>query len=1050
MLENDANIFDDAWLDIGDTSLIKTTDILRPREEDVDNWGLSYFRIMTDPEYLGYAAKVLLNVDLLPIQCVILQEMWTHPFPMYIASRGFGKAIPVDWVVQTPNGWMRMGDIKIGDTIYTRNGSTTKVIGVYQQGQKEIYRVKLLDGRFIDCCEDHLWTVRYQGKEKIFSTKELYNRKIKINSKRSSSVSYLYSIPNCEPIQHEEKGLPLDPYILGCLLGDGSMRGHTPRISTNDQFIVDKFREVLFDFKIERDVSTNNYTIVSKNKCYIHGVNKFGTEYITKKGNPLTQTIKKMRLNVNCKDKFIPNEYKYGSVEQRLEIVRGLMDTDGSINDQGAIEFTNTCEQLVDDLIEVLRSLGITCKKSIDNRGGQEHILPQGTLAIRKPYFRVFINTSKPIFKLPRKLERVKKQSTIREKYVSIVEIEKTNKFTEMQCISVDSPDNTYIIKDYIVTHNSFLMAVYCMLKMVLTPKAKGGGAGVKIVIVGAAWRQARVIFEYMETIWKNSPRLRSLCTNTRQGPKRDIDRCTMYIGDNWAIAIPLGNGDKIRGLRATIVIADEFSSISPDVYETVIQGFASVTANPVSNTKLEYKIRAMRDAGIDYVPNPEDASMGNQIILSGTAGYDFEHFADYWKKYKTIINSGGDTHKLEEIYPEGVPVDFNWKDFCIIRIPCDIVPKGFMDQKILDRARATTHTGLFQMEYGAVFTKDSSGFFKRSLIHKCVANDDNTSEITWPSWCTIPFDAAVRGNLDKKYIFGIDPASEVDNFSIVVLEMYENHSRIVYCWTTNRKEHGRRKKAGFTEETDFYAYCATKIRQLMKVFPCERIGLDAQGGGIAIMEALHNKNNLKGGDIPIWPIIDDDKPSDTDNEPGLHILELVQFARYEWISEANHGLRKDMEDRVLLFPRFDPISLELAAVQDNQRLVEFEKNNPGKKLEILDTLEDCVLEIEELKNELTTIVITKTGTGVNSRDRWDTPEVKVEGGKKGRLRKDRYSSLLIANMLARQTRKERTAFSYDSVGGYIQDIKDDKNGEIYLNAPEWMKNTFDDFYRHI
>ena len=95
-----------------------------------------------------------------------------------------------------------------------------------------------------------------------------------------------------------------------------------------------------------------------------------------------------------------------------MEIIRGLLDTDGTINKRGSIEFTNTCERLVDDLIDILRSLGISCIKSQDNREGQEHTLPSGKKAIRKSYFRVFINTSRPVFKLPRKLERLKKEST--------------------------------------------------------------------------------------------------------------------------------------------------------------------------------------------------------------------------------------------------------------------------------------------------------------------------------------------------------------------------------------------------------------------------------------------------------------------------------------------------------------------------------------------------------------------------------------------------------------------------------------------------------------
>jgi len=99
----------------------------------------------------------------------------------------------------------------------------------------------------------------------------------------------------------------------------------------------------------------------------------------------------------------------------------------------------------------------------------------------------------------------------------------------------------------------SWLMAVYAMLKCALIPETK-------VVIVGAAFRQSKIIFEYMETLWRNAPVLRSVC-DSNSGPRRDVDRCTMRINDSWAIAVPLGDGQKIRGLRAHTIIADEFGS---------------------------------------------------------------------------------------------------------------------------------------------------------------------------------------------------------------------------------------------------------------------------------------------------------------------------------------------------------------------------------------------------------------------------------------------------------------------------------------------------------
>ncbi len=567
----------------------------------------------------------------------------------------------------------------------------------------------------------------------------------------------------------------------------------------------------------------------------------------------------------------------------------------------------------------------------------------------------------------------------------------------------------------------SFLMALYCTLRCILRP-------GTKIVVVGAAFRQSKLVFEYMETLWRNSAILRSIFNGNDDGPRRDVDRCTMRLGDSWTIAIPMGDGSKIRGLRAHIIIADEFASISPDIYETVVSGFAAVSATPIQNVKKEAKKQAMKDAGI-WNDDLEQLSisMGNQAIIAGTADYAFKHFASYWKRYSAIINSCGDAHKLKEIFGNDVPENFNWRDYSIVRIPYELIPKGFMDDKQVARAKATIHTGIYNMEYAACFTEDSDGFFRRSLIESCVSRSREPIIINNEP---IIFDVKIHGDPKHKYIYGIDPASEKDNFSIVVLEVHPTHSRVVYCWTTNRNNFKERQKAGLISEHDFYGFCARKIRNLMKVFPCERIGMDAQGGGIAVEEALHDPNKLEAGEVLIWPVIED-KAKDTDDQQGLHILELIQFARADWTAQANHGLRKDLEDKILLFPRFDELSLALSLDKENRDILTADLNP------IYDSESECLLEIEDLKNELTTIVMSQTSTGTGARDRWDTPDVKLPNGKKGKLRKDRYSALLIANMLARQLSRTLAPIDYDIIGTDASQAKEQK-GQLY-KGPSWF-----------
>jgi len=571
----------------------------------------------------------------------------------------------------------------------------------------------------------------------------------------------------------------------------------------------------------------------------------------------------------------------------------------------------------------------------------------------------------------------------------------------------------------------SFKLATYSMLRALMYPRRK-------IVIVGAAFRQSKVVFEYMETVWRNSPMLRDIC-DSDSGPRRDTDRCVMKINDSTITCLPLGDGQKIRGQRANDIIADEFASIPRDIFENVVAGFAAVSADPVENVKRLAAQNKAKELGVEILAeeSPKDQK-DNQIILSGTAYYDFNHFATYWKKWKSIIKSRGEISKLREIFSgEDPPENFDWTQYSIVRIPYELLPRGFMDADQVARSKATVHAGIYQMEYGACFTRDSQGFFKRSLIESCVVSDNGNIKDSQGN--AINFHASLMGDPNKKYIFGVDPASEVDNFSIVVLEVNPDHRRIVYCWTTTRSEHKEIVKKGYSTETDFYSYCARKIRDLMTLFPCIHISIDAQGGGVAITESLHDNDKIKDNELPLWPTIDNDKPKDTDGERGLHIIEMCQFARYEWLSEANHGLRKDLEDKVLLFPSFDSISLGLSNIED-----EFKNRN-------YDTLEECVLDIEELKDELSMIQMTQTNSG---RDRWDTPEVIVGVGRKSKMRKDRYSALLMSNMASRVLQRTPTPEIYNFYGGFATGSHNSKNNnEKLYTGPSWFTENMKDVY---
>ena len=364
-----------------------------------------------------------------------------------MASRGYGKEVPDYQLVETINGQVRIDSLNIGDKILGRDGKETTVTAIYPQGIKDIYRITLADGREIECGLEHQWGLYLHNKTyKVVTTKDILERGLQINGKRARN--YKWYLPAINPVEYKKKNLPIDPYILGCLIGDGTLTGGTPKIASDDEEILTYFRKNLTNFVLKKDTYTpNNYTISYVGKDKFNKKHPYGH-------NPLANKIRKLGLNTTCYTKFIPEIYKYGSIDQRLNMVQGLMDTDGSINTDGAIEFTNTSKELVEDLAYVLRSLGIRCQLGIDNRIGRKHILPQGTEhTTDRVVYRLFIRTDKNIFKLKRKATRLKRRK--RTENIPIIKIEKTGK-TSQRCITVDNDEHLFLLENFVPTHNSY------------------------------------------------------------------------------------------------------------------------------------------------------------------------------------------------------------------------------------------------------------------------------------------------------------------------------------------------------------------------------------------------------------------------------------------------------------------------------------------------------------------------------------------------------------------------------------------------------------------
>ena len=471
-----------------------------------------------------------------------------------LKSRRKGYEQPYSSILPTPSGFREFGNLKIGDDVFGPNGNITQVTNIYEQGYSDVYELTLDDGRKVKCGPNHLWKVTNTSnnfKEQIHTTHDLLTSGLFKTYKGYNH--YKYYIEPIKEVPYDEQLLPIHPYIIGALLGDGTInkKGKSIKISTADQEIVDKFQTILgSNYTLVRDESCYNYRIIfnerfNKYYCDQYHNGKYGV-------NPLAREITELGLNVSCCDKFIPTIYKYASIEQRYELVRGLMDTDGTISPDGSCMFANTSKQLIDDLAEVLRSLGIRCEIGIYQKDGC------------KLLYRLYIRTSKEIFSLSRKVSRINNNKKINSK-VAIIDIKRLGYQEKQRCIEVAADDHMYLTEQYVPTHNSFKVSSMMNRNYYCLPGSKSYAFAaeneflIKDGIISKAWEGMDFIDEH--TAWAKKRqktdtkmhRRSSMVITDEMGNKVEVGYKSEIIG------VTLKNDpQKIRGKAAKLIAFEE------------------------------------------------------------------------------------------------------------------------------------------------------------------------------------------------------------------------------------------------------------------------------------------------------------------------------------------------------------------------------------------------------------------------------------------------------------------------------------------------------------
>ena len=371
-----------------------------------------------------------------------LDELFIHMPPRV------GKCLRLDADILTPNGFVKMRDIKVGDMVISNDGKPYPVTGVFPNGTKSMYRITFSDGAFIDCSPEHLWTVqtredrrkdrRKSGKEvyRTIETKEMVKNLYCSDGKGKRRTNYC--IDYMQPAEFTEHTHVIPPYLLGALLGDGSIANSTPVLHNPEPDVIKKIESVL------TYGDSINPLKRSAGKCPAYSI----------VGCKTLNELRKLGIyGKTSYDKFIPKEYLIDSIENRLELLRGLCDTDGSVVKNTYMEYSTSSKQLADDIVFLIRSLGGRATKT--KRMGK--YTKDGKTHITRVNYRIFFKMNHGV--IPVSSEKhlnklINKRSRTEKRYITSIE---PSEPVECQCISIASPSHLYVTDNFIVTHNTQL-----------------------------------------------------------------------------------------------------------------------------------------------------------------------------------------------------------------------------------------------------------------------------------------------------------------------------------------------------------------------------------------------------------------------------------------------------------------------------------------------------------------------------------------------------------------------------------------------------------------
>ncbi|UYF10867.1 terminase large subunit [Vibrio phage 12VC501] len=476
-----------------------------------------------------------------------------------MCHRGIAKALSLDTQIPTPTGNITIKDLKVGDTIFTRNGKKTKVTHKSEVFHKPMYKIILEDGRELKVSEDHINIVqkRRTGKRSLggfaefeLTTNQLLDKGVvytrQVSDRNPNGYESKWFIPTTECINLDPVEFPLDPYTVGCILGDGSIDKYTgfTRFHTHKD-------DLKFFLSELQGADENSVRFDSKNP---NGVR------FSLKG--LGKTIKKYVGTANVYSKRIPQELLWGSAIQRLSLLQGLMDTDGTVYNNSS-SFCTVSEYLANDVLWLARSLGFEAK-----------------LCDEKTYFRIYIYADKCIFRLPRKVNRwvPNKKGRIAIKSITTIELEPS------QCVAVDDITHSFLAESFIVTHNTTLKEYLSWYIAIFNELPNLGSVPYALYVSDSIDNGVKKMRLSLEKRWNNSEFLQQYIPD-----KRFTDIRWEFINREGKSFVVSGHGAQtgVRGTRENnsrpvLALLDDLVSDKDARSPTVIKAIEETVYNAI------------------------------------------------------------------------------------------------------------------------------------------------------------------------------------------------------------------------------------------------------------------------------------------------------------------------------------------------------------------------------------------------------------------------------------------------------------------------------------